>query len=166
MDQNQVENIEKQLLIDIGTCFRGTARILFDHFSFRDASLGDLDGLLKPKAKAIACMKEKFSTEGCLRMLPQNRIPAIIDQETLNSALRASANMSLDSLLENPRDVPPELKLPNKAIIECLKGLHRVTAAKEFLPRKDWWWVIDLYVDGKEVKFLSTIFRNNENNLY
>ena len=46
----------------------------------------------------------------------------------------ASPDISLEPLLENPKEEPPELKLPSDYQIECLQGLHRVEAGKRILP--------------------------------
>jgi hypothetical protein len=142
MEQNQVEAIEKKLYEDRGSSYRGTARIRFAHLQF-----GDLCPRY-PNEKITTHLKEKFSNEGCLRLEAKNHIPAIISQEILDVAIRASRNVSQESLIENRKKQPPELRIPENVNIECLQGLHRVAAAKLVLPRRDWWWTVDLYLDG------------------
>lgn len=142
MDQNQVENVEQQLYQDRGTSFRGTARIRFAHLHFGSQCPRE------PNKKITAHLKEKFSTEGCHRLEPKNHIPAVINQKTLDASIRTSPKVSQDSLLENGEKQPPELKFPDNFTIECLQGLHRIAAGKEYLPRRDWWWTIDLYLEG------------------
>ena len=142
MEQNQVESVEKQLYQDRGASFRGTALVRFAHLHF--GSLCPRE----PNKKITEHLKEKFSNEGCLRLEPKNHIPVIVSQETLRAAIEASPNVSQDSLLENGNTQPPELRFPNNVTVECLQGLHRVAAGQEFLPRRDWWWTVDLYLDG------------------
>lgn len=142
MNQNQVENVEQQLYQDRGISFRGTARIRFAHLRFGNLCPRE------PNKKITAHLKERFSGEGCLRLEPKNHIPAVISQGTLDASIRATQNVSQDVLLENNGKQPPELRLPENCTIECLQGLHRVAAGKEFLPRRDWWWTIDLYLEG------------------
>lgn len=142
MEQYQVEDIEKKLYQDRGSSFRGTARIRFAHLRFGELSPRH------PNERITTYLKEKFSNEGCLRLDPKNHIPAVISQAILDAAIQASPNVSQDSLLENQRKQPPELRLSEGVTIECLQGLHRIAAAKIVLPRRDWWWTIDLYLDG------------------
>ncbi|KAF4446547.1 Intracellular protein transport protein USO1 [Fusarium austroafricanum] len=142
MNQNQIESVEQQLYQDRGIYFRGTARIRFAHLRFGNLCPRE------PNKKITAQLKERFSSEGCLRLEPKNHIPAVISQDTLDACIRASPNVSQDVLLENNGKQPPELRLPENCMVECLQGLHRVAAGKEFLPRRDWWWTIDLYLEA------------------
>ncbi|KAK0628283.1 hypothetical protein B0T17DRAFT_614224 [Bombardia bombarda] len=160
MEQNQVESVEKRLYQDRGASFRGTAQIRFVHLHF--GSLCPRE----PNKKVKEHLKEKFSNEGCLRLEPKNHIPAIISQETLEAAIRASPNVSQDSLLENRSEKPPELRFPDSVTIECLQGLHRIAAGKELLPRRDWWWTVDLYLDDASTELkvaLSEEYSNSVN---
>ena len=143
MNQNQVEVIEQQLYQDRGSSFRGTARIRFTHLNFSDLCPR------KPNKSITARIREAFSNSGCLRLEPKHRIPALINQDILDAAIEASSIESLAALLGNQTKQPPELTLPDHVRVECLQGLHRVEAAKEFLPRRDWWWTVDLYLEGK-----------------
>ncbi|KAI0534967.1 hypothetical protein GGR58DRAFT_504754 [Xylaria digitata] len=156
MEQNQVESVEKRLYQDRGASFRGTARIRFAHLHF--GSLCPRE----PNKKVTEYLKGKFSNEGCLRLEPKNHILAIISQETLEAAIRAFPNVSQDSLLENRGEKPPELTFPDSVTIECLQGLHRIAAGKEFLPRRDWWWTVDLYLDDLKLA-LSEEYSNSVN---
>ncbi|KAG4276902.1 hypothetical protein FPRO04_14216 [Fusarium proliferatum] len=143
MNQNQIESVEQQLYHDRGIYFRGTARIRFANLRFGNLCPRE------PNKKITTQLKERFSGEGCLRLEPKNHIPAVISQDTLEACIRASPNVSQDVLLENNGKHPPELRLPEDCMVECLQGLHRVAAGKEFLPRRDWWWTIDLYLEAR-----------------
>ncbi|KAF4344402.1 Intracellular transport USO1 [Fusarium beomiforme] len=142
MNQNQIESVEQQLYQDRGIYFRGTARIRFANLRFGNLCPRE------PNQKIATQLKERFSGEGCLRLEPKNHIPAVISKDTLEVCIRASPNVSQDVLLENNGKQPPELRLPENCMVECLQGLHRIAAAKEFLPRRDWWWTIDLYLEA------------------
>lgn len=152
MEQSQVELIERKLLEDRGTYFRGTARIRFENLQFGDLCPRDLN------QKMTDLLKSKFKTEGCLRLDAQNRIPAVISQQTLDYAIKSSPGVTIDLLLENSKDLPPELQLPSSIAIEYLQGLHRVAAAREILPCEDWWWTIDLYLEGMYSLILWLLF--------
>ncbi|RBA14416.1 hypothetical protein FPRO05_03208 [Fusarium proliferatum] len=126
-----------------GINFRGTARIRFANLRFGNLCPRE------PSKKITTQLKERFAGEGCLRLEPKNHIPAVISQDTLEACIRALPDASQDVLLENNGKQPPELRLPEGCMVECLQGLHRVAAGKEFLPRRDWWWTIDLYLAAR-----------------
>ena len=141
MDQIEVEAIEKQLAEDRGRYYRGTVRVRFEHLNFGD---------LCPRGRcneAVEYLKDKFS-QGCLRLDPRNRIPAIIEPHTLDIVLKCSSGTTLGDIVDNSGGIPPELKLPHNHRLECLHGRQRFEAAKEVLPPKNWWWTIDLYLKG------------------
>ena len=131
MDQYHIQGIENQLYEDRGACFRGTVRVRFEHLHFGD---------LCPRAsneKVTATLKDKFTSEGCLRLEPRHHIPAIISQATLDLAIQASPGATEAALLSGCKKLPCELRIPDGVAIECLQGLHRVAAAQRFLPRRD-----------------------------
>jgi hypothetical protein len=115
------------------------ARVRFENLDFVHG---------EPNEKSVKYLEDKFKKQGILRLEPKHRIPAVIDAKVLEEALGASSNISSDSLLDNPKDEPPELTLPSGHRIECLQGLHRVEAGKRILPPGGWWWTIDLYING------------------
>ena len=80
----------------------------------------------------------------------------------LETAIDLSPETTLEKLLDNPSGLPPELKLPPGCQVECLHGRQRFEAAKEILPPKDWWWTVDLYIEGN-LKLSYHTRRENEN---
>jgi hypothetical protein len=77
MEQDEVEFIEKRLAEDRGKYYRGTVRVRFEHLHF---------GKLCPRGRSdeiVEYLKDKFSHE-CLRLDPKNRIPAVIEPQTLD----------------------------------------------------------------------------------
>jgi hypothetical protein len=139
MEQDCMEIIERKLLDDKRTKFRGTARVRFENLAFGRRDLNE---------KAVTYLEDKLKKQGILRLEPRHRIPAIIDWKVLEEAIEASPNTSSELLLENPEEEPPYLQLPSGQLIDCLQGLHRVAAAKKILPPGGWWWSIDLYING------------------
>jgi hypothetical protein len=142
MQQAQVEVIERKLAEDRGTYFRGTARVRLQCLHFGDQCSRELD------RKIVQSLKDTFKIEGCLRLEPRHHIPALIDQQTLELAIKSSPGVSAAALLDNPKELPPELKIALNCSLECLHGRHRLQAAKEILPPKDKWWTVDLYLAG------------------
>jgi hypothetical protein len=140
MQQAQVEIIERKLAGDRGTYFRGTARVRLQRLHFGDQCSRELD------RKIVESLKDTFEIEGCLRLEPSHHIPALIDRQTLELAIKSSPGVSAAALLDNPKKLPPELKL--NCSLECLHGRHRLQAAREILLPKDKWWTVDLYLTG------------------
>ncbi|KAI9772442.1 MAG: hypothetical protein M1840_000645 [Geoglossum simile] len=140
MQQDQVEIIERKLAKDRGKYFRGTARIRLERLHFGNQCPRELN------KKIVEKLKDKFETEGCLRLEPKHHIPAIIDQQILDAAIKISPNVSLHTLLDTLGDLPPELKIPPNCSLECLHGRHRIQAGREILQPKDKWWTVDLYL--------------------
>ena len=146
MDQAQVESVEKRLAEDRGTFYRGTARFRFDRLCFEDAFPRDRH---TPDEKIVEVLKQRFEIEGCLRLEPANHIPAVIDQSTLNILTQRSPDVLLTHCLDYSDRIPPLIECPNDISIKCLQGRHRIEAGRVFLPPKDWWWTLDLYLNGK-----------------
>ncbi|KAH6699447.1 hypothetical protein EV126DRAFT_342066 [Verticillium dahliae] len=156
MNQDKIQNVEQQLYRDRGQFFRGTARIRFANLYFGSSCPRELD------ERITAELKERFTNEGCLRLEPMHHIPAIINQKLLESCLAASPDVSQSLLLEHQDQQPPELTLPQETTVECLQGLHRVAAGKAYLPRRDWWWTIDLYLEDASIDLKKTLSEEYE----
>src|SRR5437773_7840139 len=140
MEQAQVEIIERKIAEDRGKYYRGTAIVRFEYLHFGSQCPRELD------RENVESLKDTFMKQGCLRLEPKHHIPALIDQQALDLAIKSSRAVSLDTLLNNPKAVPPELKMPPNYSLECIQGLHWVEAGKEILPPKDKWWTVDLYL--------------------
>ena len=93
--------------------------------------------------KNVARLRNIFLLEGCHRLDPQNHVPVLIDQATLDQALRKSdvTRISLKSF-----DEPKLLSLDREIVY--LHGRHRLEAAKDVLKTDDKWWVVDVYLKG------------------
>ena len=142
MDQ-EVQNIESKLSTDRNVFFRGTAKIKLQHLRFVHVHDQKRDD-----SKLIEELEGKFKERGCRRLEPKNHIPAIIDQTTLDDAIRISNGVNAKTLLENPKKGPPELKFDANFSIECLDGRLRAEAGKTVLSQEDRWWAVDLYLKG------------------
>jgi hypothetical protein len=140
---NELKKIKTKLIVDRNTFFRGTARVRFQNLQFIHVHDRKRDDL-----KLRKDLQKKYETQGCLRLEPKNHIPAIIDQRALDAAIEMLKGVDQNSLLNNPKPLPPELTFPADISIECLQGHLRVEAGKDFLARKDWWWTVDLYLKG------------------
>ena len=142
MRQARAREEEIQLEVEKRLKFQGTARIGLHHLNFpRD----DAKGLHR---KNVDRLKAIYQQHGCRRLEVQHHIPAIVDEGSLNVAI-AAAGISPTTLARPPTaDGYPELVLPNGHRLECLHGRHRIQAGKEFLPARDQWWTVDLYLTG------------------
>lgn len=105
----------------------------------------------RPDLKHVDRVKWIFRNEGCRPLEVGHHIPAVIDQHQLSAALddaRRKGRWTADSLPTSYAAVItkkgyPELDFPGG--IECLRGRHRIQAAKECREVTEEWWIVDLY---------------------
>ncbi|KAE8316024.1 hypothetical protein BDV41DRAFT_145517 [Aspergillus transmontanensis] len=117
----------------------GVARIKLNMLEFPNSRSLD--------PKNVQRLKNLFRGQrGCKPGDLQNRIPAVVDEATLGEALNASG-LTRVALLSPGLDYP-RLDLPPVVRLECLRGQHRVQAAKETSGSADTYWVIDLFIAG------------------
>ena len=136
---------DESVSVSIERNFYGTARIDLKYLYFDEEQGIDMNN--------VARLKRIFNQEGCLRLQPSHRIPATINTNVLERAIRQDGSKREDLL--HPRDRIPNLKLSNRDRVDCLHGRHRIEAARQFLPLEDEWWVIDLYSVGRTRYFFS-----------
>jgi hypothetical protein len=115
----------------------GTARIRLDNLSFD----------YKPDDENVQLLRKKFKDPGCLRLDPNNHIPAIIPKAILQHAIQASRTSST-ALKSPPNGYPAELIFPSDYAVRCLHGCDRIEAAKGLLFGSDRWWTVDIYSEG------------------
>lgn len=80
-----------------------------------------------------------FELEGCLRMEPDNYVPALIPRALLPTVPKVAGGLA-DWMIEPPVFDPPES-------LYCLHGRHRIEAARQYLSLTGKWWVVYLYVE-------------------
>ena len=127
------------LLAERGRLFYGSVKVWMSQLVYEDL-------LTNPRQldpKNVNRLREIYQLEGCRRFDPEHRIPALIDELTLNRGLQKAgiAPATLNSFAE------PQLLGFEKGII-YLHGRHRLEAAKDFLEADDKWWVVDLFSEG------------------
>ncbi|KAH7009179.1 hypothetical protein B0J12DRAFT_611800, partial [Macrophomina phaseolina] len=120
--------------------FRGTAKIDFVHLQFEDC-FRQLD------LKNVSRLVKVFEKEGCARLKPENRVPAIIPDEVLKVALQKNG-LALDLNRSPFHTDHPKVSFSADLRIQCLHGQHRIRAAEKYLPKADRWWVVDLFSSG------------------
>ena len=130
------------------TRYQGTVRVSLKHLVF------DPDLLGRPKqqflqSKNVERLRHIFATEGCHRLEPAHRMAALISRQELQ-ILERDSNLSQSALLHsNAESDLPMLTMPAGMRLRVLHGQHRLEAARRFLPSKDAWWAVDLYLDGR-----------------
>lgn len=143
MRQSKVDTWERKITNDRNSNYRGTACVDLEVLEF---SSGFVRG---ENEKIVESLKAKFREEGCFRLEPRNHVPVIIELSDFLSILELS-ELNPDSLIENPREIPPRLEFPPGFRLSCLHGRQRVEAAKAVLRKPgDRWWTVDLYIAGK-----------------
>ena len=148
MLQSRTSDQEQRLVAERLVKYTGTARVKLEFLHFpnepRELNL-----------KNVERLKKCFQTEGCYRLVLENRIPAIIDASQLNDALQASGILATE-LLSHPKEGYPELKFPAGYQLTCLHGRHRIQAGREVLARRNAWWAVDLYLAGMDIFWRAT----------
>lgn len=131
--------------------YKGVARVHLDVLHFYQPLGSDP---IRPDPRRVEYLKGRFQKEGCNRLPVLRHIPVIIDQESLDAAMRDSC-VSAERLLKGSSPYP-HLSFPKGFQLENIHGRHRIQAGQEILPPKDRWWTVDLYLSGR-VKRQKTI---------
>ncbi|KAL5400586.1 hypothetical protein PMIN03_012259 [Paraphaeosphaeria minitans] len=115
-------------------CFLGFARIQFSQLSFESMR----ENHREESHKATARLLRVFRLEGCKRYEVENFIDATIPLQDFQEAISPADA----SAFQHASDVR---KLQLHHLVECQNGLHRISAAKEYLPFNDRWWIVRLF---------------------
>jgi hypothetical protein len=129
--------LEQKISEDKHAKYKGTAQISIEHLDFPHPCR-------QVDKKIIEQLKRDFEGEGCIKDQPNNWIPAVIHDSTLQAALEKLAT-STEKFKAASKEKPLQLHFPHGVKLECLHGQHRILAAKEFLDQSDLWWTVDLY---------------------
>ena len=124
-----------------------------------------------PDAPHVEVLKGIFRKDGCRRLEVKHHIPAVVDQQQLDTALEDARRKrrwqtntlpSSHSIISSQHGYP-ELEFPGG--LEYLHGCHRIQAGKEYLSPIEKWWIVDLYLSdiNYELKtFLIEEYANEE----
>jgi hypothetical protein len=121
--------------------FQGVAKVNLDEICFDSQSNRQLD------RKNVERLCKIFREEGCQHLAVEHRIPAIVSQRGLATAL-AAANISAHTLQSHRESDVPHLRFP-AGQLHGLHGRHRVAAGLDVLLPSTRWWAVDIYLDGK-----------------
>ena len=133
---------DSRLEADQQRTYKGSACIDLDVLHFQSNKHRNLD------TRHVIYLKGWFQRGSCRRLEKRNHIAAIIDQQSLEAALRNS-NVSARELLTNQPNGCPKLSFAEGFKVRCLYGQHRIQAAREFLLADETWWMVDLYISGR-----------------
>ena len=137
MQQIQALERESTLEKEKSIKYKGTARIKLEWLHFEEKQLD---------IKHVQDLQSRFQSD-CRRLDTRNHVPAIIDEQHLDCALRVSG-ISTGVLPINAQHEFPELGFWPGYQLKCLHGRHRIQAAKQALLPPDKWWTVDLYLAG------------------
>jgi hypothetical protein len=132
---------EKALAADKSHNFRGTVRVRLNQLQF-SSSVRPLD------QKIVHALKRDFRAEGCLQHQKCCSIPALITESDF-SAILEHLRLTPEAL----KIAEPQPEIPSAVQLECLHGQHRISAARDFLPLSEHWWLVDLYINSQLSKF-------------
>lgn len=132
-------------------CFLGFARIQFSQLSFNDSLR---QNHREESRKATARLLRVFRIEGCKRYEFENFIDATIPLHVFEEAISPADASTF-------QDAGDARQLQLHQAVECLNGLHRILAAKEYLPFNDRWWIVRLFSEEgahRSAQFLSIAY--------
>ena len=131
-----------QLEADKREYFLGSAKVDIDSLSFdpffsRDIHHQNSERLLS-----------SYELTGCLQFESSHHIPAVIDENDLAEAL-SRAGSTYDMAQGRDHTQWPMLSFTAQSQVECLRGKHRIDAARAYLRPGLRWWVVDFYSKSK-----------------
>ncbi|KAH0563187.1 hypothetical protein GP486_002246 [Trichoglossum hirsutum] len=156
MQQARFQDCERKVEKERGFKYRGTASIGLEVLCFRPDLRRDLD------QNNVERLRRSFRTAGCNPLPLKNHIPAVINEDDLNTALITSG-CSAQRLVDHTQSEYPELEFPPGYQLECLHGKHRVQAARGIFPPGQGRWIVDLYSSDIS-KELGIILREEYSN--
>ncbi|KAF2278978.1 uncharacterized protein EI97DRAFT_413974, partial [Westerdykella ornata] len=120
--------------------YQGLARVPLQSLKFNHPLVQQKHREISEKNIQRLC--NVFARSSCQRLQQENYINAIVGQSELVGSLAAIGMTPSQMLKLQEGDNLPYLSLDS---VFCLSGLHRVEAAKRYLPSSDQWWVVRLY---------------------
>ena len=127
-----------------GLKYRGVARVHLDVLHFSQPRGSDP---IKPNPRHMEYLKGQFQKKGCDPLPVLRHVPVLIDQPSLDAAMRDSC-VSAERLLKHS-SAYAHLAFPKGFQLECIHGRHRIQAGREILSPKDKWWAVDIYLSGR-----------------
>lgn len=122
--------------------YKGSAQVSITHLDFPHPCR-------QVDRRIVEQLKKDFEGQGCMRH--SNRVPAIIDDSILETAL---GDINTQSFRTSSTTSPPKLHFGDNVKLECLHGQHRVLAAEEFFAPRKRWWIVDFYATGELISQL------------
>ena len=151
--------LDMQYSLDEGRLeYRGVARVHLDDLEFQQPLGSDP---IKSDPRRVEYLKRRFQKEGCDRLPVLRHIPVIIDQQSLDAAMRDSC-VSAQRLLKAASPYP-YLAFPKGFQLRYIHGLHRIEAGREILSGNERWWTVDLYLSGRLLKKLFSHWLQSTN---
>ena len=167
MQQAQANVEDSRLDTERRLICKGAALVRFEYLNWNEYIQRN-PAKRRADQEYIKRVKRSFYKAGCRRLPSVHHIPAKVSQQQLDTALedaRRKKRWKADALPSNyatinTQDGYPELEFPGG--IECLHGLHRIQAGKEWLLSTEKWWIVDLYLSPSYE--LSTILNEEYSN--
>jgi len=167
MQQAQANVEDSRLDTERRLICKGAALVRFEYLNWNEYIQRN-PAKRRADQEHVERVKRSFHKAGCRRLPSVHHIPAKVSQQQLDTALedaRRKKRWKADALPSNyatinTQDGYPELEFPGG--IECLHGLHRIQAGKEWLLSTEKWWIVDLYLSPSYE--LSTILNDEYSN--
>lgn len=168
MRQVQVNAEDLQVDSERKLVCKGSALVRFEYLHWDDYVRRN-EAKRQPNPKRVKRIKSIFGREGCHSLQVQHHIPATVDQDALETAItdacqkRRLQGRALPSnyAVVGSEDGYPELEFPGG--IQCLHGIHRIQAGKEWLPPSEKWWIVDLYLSEISYDLMTLLIEEYAN---
>ena len=171
MQQAQANVEDSRLDTERRLICKGSALVRFEYLKWNEYIKRN-EAKRRPDQDHVDRVKRVFRKAGCRPLESMHHIPAVVSQQQLDAALaeaRRRGRWKVDALPSsyaaiNTPNGYPELEFPGG--IECLHGLHRIQAGKEWLQPAEKWWIVDLYLSGMSYELsmvLNEEYSNKEN---
>ena len=133
------QETDKELAAIAARCCLGVAKVSLNSLNFNHPLVEKEHR--KECPKNVQRLIDIFRRTECFRLQKKNFINAIIDERALEEA-QSQAGLTRSDILNASQNNIPFLNLQS---IDCLSGLHRVAAAKAYLPENEQWWSVRLF---------------------
>jgi hypothetical protein len=171
MQQAQANVEDSRLDTERRLYCKGSALIRFEYLKWNEYTKRN-NAKRRPDQEHVERVKQIFQKAGGRQLEVRRHITVLVSQQRLDVALedaRRKGRWKTDTLPSNYATINtqngyPELDFPDG--VECLDGLHRIEAGKEWLSPTEKWWIVDLYLSGisYELKtILNVEYPNKEN---
>ncbi|PGH19276.1 hypothetical protein AJ80_04029 [Polytolypa hystricis UAMH7299] len=162
MDDTEIslDSVRDEAMQDILQHFRGHAKVDLYHLAPESNNALGSRPVGENATQNAERLLEIFESGLCDRLDPDNHVPVLISEDTLNKAIDRSKT-SQEALLRGTEI--PHLEFDRDTQLPYLQGKSRLTAAGQFLEPGNRWWGVRLYLDSLPTTSKTHLREKNPN---